>query len=35
MDFLGRPMKILNNHVDATLELAADIKAGKTPSPTW
>ncbi|TDC74822.1 apolipoprotein N-acyltransferase [Streptomyces hainanensis] len=33
MDFLGRPMLILNNHVDATLELAADIDAGRVEQP--
>lgn len=33
MHFLGRPMKILDNHVKATLKLAADIKAGKVPKP--
>ncbi len=33
LHFLGRPMKILDNHVQATLKLAADIKAGKAPQP--
>ncbi|MEV6110194.1 apolipoprotein N-acyltransferase [Streptomyces sp. NPDC051940] len=33
MDFLGRPMKILNNHVEATEKLAADVRAGRTPKP--
>ncbi|GGP64839.1 apolipoprotein N-acyltransferase [Streptomyces abikoensis] len=33
MDFLGRPLMVLNNHVDATLQLARDIKAGKAPKP--
>lgn len=33
MNFLGRPMKILNNHVDATLDLARRIKAGKAERP--
>lgn len=33
MDFLGRPMLILENHVTATLELARDIDAGRTPRP--
>ncbi|WP_043181244.1 apolipoprotein N-acyltransferase [Streptomyces sp. NRRL F-5123] len=33
MHFLGRPMMILDNHVKATLALAADIKAGKVPKP--
>jgi apolipoprotein N-acyltransferase len=33
MDFLGRPMQILNNHVEATLRLAERIKAGKVKRP--
>ncbi|MDT0343760.1 apolipoprotein N-acyltransferase [Streptomyces litchfieldiae] len=33
MDFLGRPMMILNNHVEATLELADDIDAGQVDRP--
>ncbi|MDJ0345579.1 apolipoprotein N-acyltransferase [Streptomyces sp. H10-C2] len=36
MHFLGRPMQILDNHVAATLKLAADIadiKTGRTPKP--
>ncbi|MGK5533350.1 apolipoprotein N-acyltransferase, partial [Streptomyces sp. URMC 129] len=33
MDFLGRPMMILDNHVDATLELAEDIDAGRVERP--
>ncbi len=33
MDFLGRPLMVLNNHVDATLQLARDIKAGKARKP--
>ncbi|WP_226961941.1 MULTISPECIES: apolipoprotein N-acyltransferase [Streptomyces] len=33
MDFLGRPMMILNNHVDATLQLADDVAAGRTERP--
>lgn len=33
MEFLGRPMKILNNHVDATLDLARKVKAGKAKQP--
>ncbi|MFJ5214351.1 apolipoprotein N-acyltransferase [Streptomyces sp. NPDC088354] len=33
LDFLGRPLKILNNHVEATLKLAADVKAGRAPKP--
>ncbi|MFD8327858.1 apolipoprotein N-acyltransferase [Streptomyces lydicus] len=33
MDFLGRPMKILDNHATATEKLAADIKAGRAKKP--
>ncbi|ONK15777.1 apolipoprotein N-acyltransferase [Streptomyces sp. MP131-18] len=33
MDFLGRPMLILNNHVEATLDLADDIDAGRVERP--
>ncbi|MGP3970554.1 apolipoprotein N-acyltransferase [Streptomyces sp. 6N223] len=33
MDFLGRPMQILNNHVEATLDLADDIDAGRVEPP--
>ncbi|MGI5351053.1 apolipoprotein N-acyltransferase [Streptomyces sp. CA-250714] len=33
MHFLGRPMQILNNHVEATLDLAERIKQGKEPKP--
>lgn len=33
MDFLGRPLMVLDNHVSATLRLAADIKAGKVKKP--
>ncbi|MDX6313458.1 MAG: apolipoprotein N-acyltransferase, partial [Streptomyces sp.] len=33
MHFLGRPRKILQNHVEATLKLAADVKAGKVAKP--
>jgi apolipoprotein N-acyltransferase len=33
MDFLGRPMLILDNHVDATVELADDVRAGRTARP--
>ncbi|MFI0221860.1 apolipoprotein N-acyltransferase [Streptomyces lydicus] len=33
MDFLGRPMKILDNHATATEKLAADIKAGQAKKP--
>ncbi|MFJ8622865.1 apolipoprotein N-acyltransferase [Kitasatospora sp. NPDC093550] len=33
MDFLGRPMMVLNNHASATERLAADIDAGKVERP--
>ncbi|MFH8384032.1 apolipoprotein N-acyltransferase [Kitasatospora sp. NPDC018058] len=33
MDFLGRPMMVLNNHASATERLAADIQAGKVARP--
>jgi apolipoprotein N-acyltransferase len=33
LHFLGRPMMILDNHVKATLQLAADIESGKVPRP--
>ncbi|MGK5545188.1 apolipoprotein N-acyltransferase [Streptomyces sp. URMC 127] len=33
MDFLGRPMMILDNHAEATLQLARDVKAGRVPRP--
>ncbi|MEU4202763.1 apolipoprotein N-acyltransferase [Streptomyces sp. NPDC026294] len=33
MDFLGRPMQILDNHATATEQLAADVKAGKARKP--
>lgn len=33
MHFLGRPMQILDNHVQATLQLAEDIRAGKVTKP--
>ncbi len=33
MHFLGRPLEILDNHVNATLRLAQDIKAGRAPRP--
>ncbi|SEN85457.1 apolipoprotein N-acyltransferase [Actinacidiphila rubida] len=33
MHFLGRPMQILDNHVQATLQLAADIRAGRVQKP--
>ncbi|MCE7079656.1 apolipoprotein N-acyltransferase [Streptomyces sp. ST2-7A] len=33
MDFLGRPMMILTNHVDATLELARDVREGRVERP--
>ncbi|MFE0458889.1 apolipoprotein N-acyltransferase [Kitasatospora sp. NPDC058965] len=33
MDFLGRPMQVLDNHAAATEQLAAQIKAGQVPRP--
>ncbi|MET9297517.1 apolipoprotein N-acyltransferase [Streptomyces sp. NPDC003077] len=33
MDFLGRPMMILDNHARATEKLAADVKAGRAKKP--
>ncbi|UNO44396.1 apolipoprotein N-acyltransferase [Streptomyces sp. MST-110588] len=33
MDFLGRPMMILDNHAAATEKLAADVKAGRVRKP--
>ncbi|WP_413806046.1 apolipoprotein N-acyltransferase [Streptomyces sp. OE57] len=33
MDFLGRPMMILDNHVKATLNLAKDVRAGRIAKP--
>ncbi|TNM28167.1 apolipoprotein N-acyltransferase [Streptomyces sedi] len=33
MDFLGRPMMILNNHVEATRRLADDVAAGRADQP--
>ncbi|MDH6131325.1 apolipoprotein N-acyltransferase [Kitasatospora sp. MAA4] len=33
MDFLGRPMQVLDNHADATDRLAAAVKAGQAPQP--
>ncbi|MGG7569973.1 apolipoprotein N-acyltransferase [Streptomyces sirii] len=33
MDFLGRPMRILDNHATATEKLAADIEAGRAKKP--
>ncbi|WP_448333382.1 apolipoprotein N-acyltransferase [Streptomyces sp. DSM 41534] len=33
MDFLGRPMMILDNHAKATLDLAKDVKAGRIAKP--
>ncbi|MBW1599439.1 apolipoprotein N-acyltransferase [Streptomyces sp. JJ38] len=33
MDFLGRPMMILENHVDPTVELAEDVAAGRVEQP--
>ncbi|MEU9131267.1 apolipoprotein N-acyltransferase [Kitasatospora sp. NPDC048540] len=33
MDFLGRPMMVLNNHAAETERLAADVAAGRAPRP--
>ncbi|MCZ7413229.1 MULTISPECIES: apolipoprotein N-acyltransferase [unclassified Streptomyces] len=33
MDFLGRPMMILENHVEPTVELAEDVAAGRVEQP--
>ncbi len=33
MDFLGRPMQVLDNHASATERLAAQVKAGTAPRP--
>ncbi|WKX74527.1 apolipoprotein N-acyltransferase [Streptomyces sp. XD-27] len=33
MDFLGRPMRILNNHVEPTLRLAEDVEEGRIKRP--
>ncbi|WP_367126230.1 apolipoprotein N-acyltransferase [Streptomyces phytohabitans] len=33
MDFLGRPMMILDNHVEATLQLAERVRSGETARP--
>ncbi|MEV4436474.1 apolipoprotein N-acyltransferase [Streptomyces sp. NPDC049585] len=33
MDFLGRPLMVLDNHVEATLQLARDVQAGKVRRP--
>lgn len=33
MDFLGRPMKILDNHANATEKLAAAVREGKAKKP--
>ncbi|MEV4616741.1 apolipoprotein N-acyltransferase [Kitasatospora sp. NPDC049258] len=33
MDFLGRPMMVLNNHANETERLAADIAAARAPRP--
>ncbi|MFI2612747.1 apolipoprotein N-acyltransferase [Kitasatospora sp. NPDC018619] len=33
MDFLGRPMMVLNNHASATERLAADVRAGRVERP--
>lgn len=33
MDFLGRPMQVLDNHASETEKLAADVAAGRVPKP--
>ncbi|MFF4603249.1 apolipoprotein N-acyltransferase [Streptomyces sp. NPDC001339] len=33
MDFLGRPLMILDNHAQATEKLAADVRAGRARKP--
>ncbi|MEW1908321.1 apolipoprotein N-acyltransferase [Kitasatospora sp. NPDC085895] len=33
MDFLGRPMQVLDNHASETEKLAADVAAGRAPKP--
>ncbi|MFD7734659.1 apolipoprotein N-acyltransferase [Kitasatospora phosalacinea] len=33
MDFLGRPMEVLDNHATATEKLAADVAAGRVAKP--
>ncbi|WP_370115417.1 apolipoprotein N-acyltransferase [Streptacidiphilus sp. MAP12-33] len=33
MDFLGRPMQVLQNHVQATVNLMSKVEAGKAPRP--
>ncbi|MBV9026874.1 MAG: apolipoprotein N-acyltransferase [Streptomycetaceae bacterium] len=33
MHFLGRPMEILGNHVQATVQLAREVKSGRVPRP--
>ena len=33
MDFLGRPMQVLQNHVRATVQLALDVAAGRAKQP--
>jgi apolipoprotein N-acyltransferase len=33
MHFLGRPMEILDNHVQATRQLAQEVKSGRAPRP--
>jgi apolipoprotein N-acyltransferase len=33
MHFLGRPMEILDNHVQTTLQLAQEVKSGRVPRP--
>jgi apolipoprotein N-acyltransferase len=35
LDFLGRPREVLENHVEATQALAADVAAGTVPAPTF
>ncbi len=33
LDFLGQRQQVLQNHVDATLALAADVEQGRAPAP--
>lgn len=35
LDFLGRPRAILENHVDATHQLAGAVRKGKAPQPDF
>ncbi len=35
LDFQGQREQVLRNHVQATLDLAASVKAGKTPAPAF